>query len=94
MIPSIADQLAAFSQIKLEPPKPADPINNNRPTQADINKVARMLTDKRITARMVQAKIGKTISTSQAILRILCEEEGRARRVENGPRGEKGYVKA
>lgn len=93
MIPSLYDQVEAINNAQPAPKPVVDRVNHGMPTQADVCKVMRMMSSKRITARIVQDRIGKSISTAQNIMRLLCEE-GIARRVENGPRGEKGYVKA
>lgn len=91
-MPSIIAQVQAIQSRPVAARPSDDPLVKNRPSAANIDKAAALLSDVPITSAYVREQLCVASSTAQACLRILCEEQGRAKRVRNGPRGAKGYV--
>lgn len=93
MMPSIASQLAAMTGC-IAKPAAAPAATKNRPSRKMIELAYTFVGAEPITARDVQKLMGKEISTAQASLRILCEEESRIVLTKIAYRGQKQYVRA
>lgn len=93
MMPSIASQLAAMTGC-ITTPAAAPAVTKNRPSRKMIELAYSLVGDEPVTARDLQKLMGKEISTAQASLRILCNEEARIVQAKIGRCGQKRYVRA